>query len=130
MRWTLPVLAAFLCGCLEMNTQSVGSACSGDDTGACDMAQSRLLQCSGGTYVVYSDCKGERGCSVSEQTVSCDSSGNTAGDICAPESVGKVRCEPDAGPRILRCIDRVLTVEFTCPEPTICGFSDGGLTCI
>jgi len=81
-------------------------------------------------YVLFADCKGPNGCSVSSDTADCDTTGNTVGDHCAPTSEGKVRCDPDGGLNILRCVSGQLDVIYTCTPPAICGFSDAGLTCI
>lgn len=128
MRWFAALLSLTLTACLEPRTVGEGTDCSGESTGACDPATQQLLQCSGGRFVVYSDCKGEGGCMTDGQTVSCDSSGNGAGDRCA--AAGKYRCEPDGGAQILRCDEGVLTVQDTCPAPMICAYYDGGLGCL
>ncbi len=60
----------------------------------------------------------------------CDTSGNSVGDRCAPTSEGKVRCDPDGGLNILRCVEGSLAVIFECQAPTNCGINDAGLTCI
>jgi hypothetical protein len=90
---------------------------------------SRLLQCTESTWVTYADCHGPRGCSIRTDTADCDTSGNSVGDHCAPDSEGKVRCDPDGGLNILRCVDGGLNVIFTCSPPSQCGVNDGGLTC-
>jgi hypothetical protein len=88
-----------------------------------------MLQCQAGLYAVYADCRGTTGCVVSNESASCDTSGNTVGDRCPPTSEGKVRCDPDAGAHILRCVDGGLTSVFTCPANTACGLTDAGLSC-
>lgn len=129
MRW--PFLATLLLlGCPAPIEPTVGAPCTAESVGRCDSEAPRLLQCTGGNYVTYADCKGPNGCTVTSDTADCDTSGNSVGDRCAPASEGKVRCDPDGGVRILRCIDGGLESIYTCPQPKICGLSDGGLTCL
>ena len=49
-------------------------------------------------------------------------------DGCLTET--KVRCDPDGGLNILRCVEGSLAVIFECEAPTSCGINDAGLTCI
>ncbi len=107
-----------------------GTTCDGTDGDTCETGSDRLLQCVNLQWVTISDCHGPVGCTQNGDTTFCDTSGNTAGDICAPTSEGRVRCEPDGGAAILRCMDQVLTVIHTCDAPLRCGSEDGGLTCV
>jgi hypothetical protein len=88
-----------------------------------------LLQCRTNTWAVFSDCHGVGGCAVEADVVRCDTSGNTVTDRCPPSSEGKVRCDPDAGANVLRCVDGGLVVEFPCPSGTSCAVLDAGLSC-
>jgi hypothetical protein len=108
-----------------------GGHCQGEGTGACHEAEPLALICTNGTWAAFSECRGANGCVVDGGELSCDTSGNSVGDHCAPTSEGKVRCDPDGGLNILRCVSGVLGVEFVCPPPTLCIFdTDGGvLTC-
>ncbi len=109
---------------------TVGSTCRTEEAAACDSAGPRMLVCRSASYVMYSDCRGPGGCRLEGDTVSCDTSGNSAGDTCPPQSEGKVRCDPDGGHDILRCVDGGLTAIYTCPTGTLCVFKpDAGLTC-
>ncbi len=128
MRWS--VLALFLLGCPASAPATVGSTCTNENIGRCEAESNRLLQCTGGVFRIYADCKGPSGCSVTDDTAECDTSGNSVGDRCAPTSEGKVRCDPYGGLNILRCIDGGLDVIFECAPPTSCGINDAGLTCI
>lgn len=131
MRWFTAALFLCLPGCLPAAAPlSAGERCSGEGAGRCDAEALRLLQCVNGTYVVYADCKGPKGCSLTSDTAECDTSTNGQGDRCAPTSEGKVRCDPDGGTNILRCVDGGLELEFACPVGLVCGFNDAGLTCI
>lgn len=129
MRWTVLLLLLVL-GCPAPPTPTEGAPCTAESIGRCDTEAPRLLQCSGGVFRVYADCKGPRGCSVTADTADCDTSGNSVGDRCAPTSDGKVRCDPDGGLNILRCTDGGLEVIFECAPPSSCGINDAGLTCI
>lgn len=128
MRW-LPLLL-LLSACPAPVAPRAGGDCPTENLGRCDTEAPRLLQCLDGTWAVYADCKGPRGCALSEDTADCDTSGNTAGDRCPPTSEGLVRCDPDAGANILRCIDGTLDVIYACMPPSTCGFKpDAGLSC-
>jgi hypothetical protein len=131
MRW-LPfaVTMVVLLGCPAPMDPTVGGPCTAEGVGRCDALEPRLLQCTNRVYVTYADCKGERGCSSTTDTANCDTTGNSVGDRCAPDSEGKVRCDPDGGLNILRCVDGGLTPIFTCRPPSRCGTNDAGLTCI
>lgn len=128
MRWT--VFCLLLLGCPPAPAPTVGSACTAENIGRCDAEFERLLQCTNGTFRVYADCHGPKGCTLEADTADCDTSGNSVGDRCAPTSEGKVRCDPDGGLNILRCVDSGLEVIFECQAPTRCGINDAGLTCI
>lgn len=127
MRWSVFVL--LLLGCPAAPVPSVGAPCTSENIGRCDAEAKTLLQCTNGVFRVYADCRGPRGCTVTSDTADCDTSGNTVGDRCAPTSEGKVRCDPDGGLNILRCVDGGLAVEFECTPPQTCGINDAGLTC-
>lgn len=134
MRW--PYLASFLLlACPVAPAPTAGSVCNAENIGRCDSMAPRLLQCTiqedgGGYFRIYADCRGPKGCSVSDDTADCDTAGNSVGDRCPPTSEGKVRCDPDGGINILRCLDGGLDVIFECPQGSRCGFDDAGLTCI
>ncbi len=128
MRWSL--LAVVLLGCPAPVEPTAGAPCTAETIGRCDSEAPRLLQCTSGTFQIYADCKGPRGCAVTSDTADCDTSGNSVGDRCAPTSEGKLRCDPDGGLRALRCVDGGLGVLFTCVAPMFCGLFDGGLTCV
>ena len=127
----LMALALLLGACPTPAGPGPGVSCGSAPGGACDESTPRLLQCANGRYEIVSDCHGVGGCSQEGDTVKCDTSGNTVGDRCAPQSEGKVRCHPDAGVSILRCTQGLLSVEFVCPSGTSCALDpDGGtLTC-
>jgi hypothetical protein len=128
MRWT--ALLSVLLACSPTPNPSLGEKCTAENVGRCDADAPRLLQCTNGAFRIYADCKGPNGCMVNNDTAECDTSGNSVGDRCAPTSEGKVRCDPDGGLNILRCLDGGLEVIFECPAPKICGVNDAGLTCI
>lgn len=134
MRWFRLVLVllplALFAACPPPPPPTLGAMCNTETIGRCDVTAPRLLQCTNGSFVLYADCKGPNGCAVSEETADCDTTGNSVGDHCAPTSEGKVRCDPDGGLNILRCVSGTLDVIFTCMPPSICGMSDAGLTCI
>lgn len=129
MRWSL-LAAVVLMGCPEKSPIVAGAPCTSETVGRCDLDAPRLLQCTMGTYQIYADCYGPKGCSVTSDTAECDISGNSIGSHCPPTSEGKVRCDPDGGLSILRCVSGTLKVEFACPDASVCGLTDAGLTCV
>ena len=133
MRTVLLMVSVLGFAVLVACAASPGTTCTVPDNPACQVDASTLLKCFDGGYVVVSDCHGPGGCSTDGGTVTCDTTGNSAGDRCAPQSEGKVRCDPDAGANILQCAGGVLNVLQTCPASTSCVIiSDGGsatLTC-
>lgn len=124
--WILLLFVA----CSPPQTLAVGGECFGDNIGRCDPNAPRLLECVNEQWTVYSDCLGDNGCTMTNETATCDTSGNSFGSRCAPMSEGKVRCEPDGGAHILRCVNGTLDSIHECEAPTRCGINDGGLTCI
>lgn len=123
-------LLLFISACSAPMPPVEGGPCYGDNLGRCDPSQPRLLECVSETWTVHADCHGPNGCSANAETANCDTSGNSIGARCPPSSEGKVRCDPDGGINILRCVSGVLGVIHTCDAPTRCGFDDAGLTCI
>jgi hypothetical protein len=106
-----------------------GVACAQNDTATCDPDNHQFLECQANTYVAVADCHGPAGCAVVNDVASCDTSGDSLGDRCPPSSEGKVRCDPDGGHLILRCIDGGLSSIFECPTSTRCAIEDAGLSC-
>ncbi len=132
------LLGVLLAGCSTSSGQT-GQPCSQTGAGACEGPDggpiSHLLVCrasdagTGNVWEVYSDCRGTRGCEVlADSSLSCDTTGNTEGDRCAPESEGKARCDPSKATNILRCESGVLTKVFDCPAG--CSRVDGGVSCL
>lgn len=109
---------------------AAGGPCFGDNIGRCDPSTPRLLECVNETWTIYADCHGVNGCAVTNETADCDTTGNSIGSRCPPTSEGKVRCDPDGGVNILRCVNGTLETIHECATPTRCGINDGGLTCI
>jgi hypothetical protein len=131
MRKGLLILAAVaVAACSAAPVPDVGVACNDDGKAVCDPTATRMLQCTHGVWLLYSDCRGPDACAQTGATISCDTSGNSVGDSCPPTSEGKVRCDPDGGINFLRCIDGGLVIIDTCPQPLKCGFRpDAGLSC-
>lgn len=108
---------------------AVGGPCTTENAGVC-ASPTRLLSCHNQAWVAATDCKGPDGCRLVGESYECDLRGNSLGDLCPVTSEGKVRCDPDGGVNILRCRQGVLSLEFVCPEPSLCSFvEDAGLTC-
>lgn len=130
MSRSLPAALLLLAACAPPPPPAIGGRCAGNGSGTCDETATEMLVCTGGRYALYSDCRGPDRCTVQGDTVSCDTRGNGAGDTCPPESEGKVRCEPDGGPSILRCVDGGLVAVERCPPQTRCSYvPDAGLSC-
>ncbi len=119
-----------LTACSASSTQPhPGQACTVENTATCDPTNGQFLVCTNAAYVVLADCHGPEGCTTTNETASCDTSGNGLGDRCPPSSEGKVRCDPDGGHLILRCVDGGLSSVFECPTGSTCGVADAGLSC-
>ncbi len=127
---TAALLSVTACpGPRSLSVSSSGGACTNENEGACE-SPTRLLICHNKVWVVASDCKGPDGCRLNQDTYDCDLRGNSIGDTCPAQSEGKVRCDPDGGVNILRCVDSVLRLEYACPTATVCDFiEDAGLSC-
>jgi hypothetical protein len=127
-------LTAFLfgvaCGTTTASPPKPGEACPEENVGAC-ASPTQLLACTNLKWRVLSDCKGPDGCRRVNETVDCDTRGNSVGDACS--SPGKLRCEPDAGVSVLRCSPGgQLVVEVNCASidaGLVCVAFDGGLKC-
>lgn len=119
-----------LLACAPPKDLAVGGECYGDNIGRCEPSGTRLMECVDEKWTVYSDCFGPNGCSMNNDTANCDTSGNSIGSRCAPTSEGRVRCDPDGGLNILRCVNGTLVFIDACQAPMRCGLTDGGLTCI
>lgn len=129
MRW-LPLYLLVFTACPSESPLTVGSKCSEEGVGRCDGTAPRLLQCNNGVLTVYADCHGPRGCTLVQDTADCDTSGNSVGARCPPSSEGKVRCDPDGGLNILRCVNGTLGTVLSCTPPASCVAGDGGLVCL
>lgn len=132
MRWSvaLPLLAAVAVGCAVATSLDEGAPCRSEGAGACSADAGTLLQCVSGTWTAFADCRGARGCERTADTADCDTSGNTLGDRCPPTSEGRVRCDPDGGVNILRCVEGALVIEYECQGGSTCALTDAGLTCV
>ncbi len=107
-----------------------GNPCSPPEAPGCDEGAPRLLRCQDGRWAVYSDCHGPEGCAAQGDSLTCDTSGNSLGDRCAPIAEGKIRCQPDGGQRILKCTDGGLVSLLECAQGTSCAGVDAGLSCL
>lgn len=127
----------FLLACPNPSTEiQEGSSCSAAGSVGCldagVLGYGRVLVCQSSKWTVYSDCRGNRGCTIQEDaTLVCDTSGNTEGDHCAPPSEGKARCDPQVAASILRCNGGMLQKVAICDEDAglRCLPVDGGLSC-
>jgi hypothetical protein len=127
VRWSI-LFILLACTPMPGGPPSVGDVCHINGMAAC-ASETRLFICEAQRFVILSDCKGVLGCRMNGETAQCDTTGNSVGDVCAPSSEGKLRCDPDAGRNILRCVDAGLWVERACENGTQCGAVDAGLVC-
>lgn len=84
------------------------------------------LSCQEGR-LLSSPCHGPFGCAVADGTVTCDISGNAAGDGCPAADEGHAACAPD-GTHALRCHEGRLVVE-PCHGPEGCHTGRDGPAC-
>jgi hypothetical protein len=121
---------ALVTACPVTTTFEEGGLCRSEGAGACNEDGGTLLQCVSGTWSAFADCRGPRGCERTADTADCDTSGDSVGDRCPPTSEGRVRCDPDAGLNVLRCVGGRLIIELECPGGSTCALTDAGLTCV
>jgi len=76
---------------------SLFTACKPGPGSSCDKGEARCvdkhsqLVCQNGSYIL-APCKGPRGCGITPAGVSCDISGNAAGDACSTDEEGASAC--------------------------------------
>ena len=72
-------------------------SCKAGPGSSCDKGEARCvaknseLICQNGSYI-QAPCKGPRGCGLTPTGVSCDISGNVAGDVCSTDEEGASAC--------------------------------------
>jgi hypothetical protein len=77
------------------------------------------LECKVGAWVAL-PCKGSNGCKRTTDLITCDMSGNEAGDLCASTAEAKGICTKD-GLGTLECRDGALVKTNTCRSCSISG---------
>jgi len=117
-------LALLLCaGPFACGGPRAGASCKTNGYACQDNANA--LECRSGTWVVL-PCYGDGGCTVAASQVSCDMSGDNAGDLCATSAEGKGMCSA-SGKATLECRSGVLAQTGTCSSCTV--DSGGQLVC-
>lgn len=110
---------------------ALSSACKPGPGSSCDKGEARCvdkksqLVCQKGSYI-QAPCKGPRGCGLSPSGVSCDISGNQAGDACSTDEEGASACN-DPKTRIV-CTGGKF-VATTCRGPKGCETQEGRPLC-
>jgi hypothetical protein len=112
-----PALLLAACG-----TPQIGSSCS--ETGfLCDNS-TNAMECITGKWTEL-PCRGVGGCAVASGQVTCDMSGDVAGDACASTAEGLGLCTA-AGTATLECRNGTLVQTNVC---TSCAVTNGQVTC-
>lgn len=117
---TVGVLGSSLPGCKPKE----GDSCEEGAIACVD--EHNKLSCEDGKFVA-SPCRGENGCQVEDGLLTCDISGNAAGDPCSKADEGHAACAPD-GTHALRCHEGRLVKE-PCHGPKGCEQSASGPAC-
>lgn len=102
---------------------AVGSLCA-TATAACEDPH-HALECRNGVWAKL-DCLGIGGCQNISRNITCDYSGNAAGDQCPLTQNGTGVCSPD-GRYTLECRDGIIQVTNTCPKS--CTVESGLIQC-
>ncbi len=107
------------------------SACKPSPGSSCDKGEARCVDklsqliCQKGSYI-QAPCKGPRGCGLSPTGVSCDITGNAAGDACSTDEEGASACT-DAKTKLVCTSGKF--VATTCRGPKGCETEDGRPLC-
>jgi hypothetical protein len=119
----LVVVLAALATASCFGTPEAGDPCG--KTGFLCADEAYALECRSEVWVKL-PCRGANGCKrTDEQIISCDMSGNVAGDPCASSAEGRGMCTT-AGTATLECRDGVLVETNTCVS---CSVSAGRVIC-
>lgn len=112
----------FLVSALCLVATACGSPKAGDKcstTGFLCADPTTALECKVGAWVAL-PCRGTNGCKRATDVVTCDMSGNNAGDLCASTAEGKGLCTKD-GTGTLECRDGALVKTNTCRTCSVSG---------
>ena len=91
--WLMSGLGAIsLLVAIQACTSKAGDACE-KGKGACK-DNNTALACNDGKFIEV-PCKGAKGCTIANDTLDCDLSGNQVGDICAKDQEGEAQCAAD-----------------------------------
>lgn len=113
----LPLSLGVACG-----SAKAGGSCSQEGF-LCQDTQT-ALECRIGVWLAL-PCRGPGGCTVASGAVTCDMSGDMAGDACASTAEGKAICTT-SGNATLQCTNGSLVQSNTC---TTCTVSNGQVVC-
>jgi hypothetical protein len=94
-----------------------GESC--DRTGFLCADATAALECRAGKWLKL-PCRGTGGCQRSGEVITCDMSGNSAGDACASSAEGKGLCS-STGTATLECREGALVQTNTCRTCTVSG---------
>lgn len=122
MRSILVAAALCLSACGGPNA---GDACTPNGAMACGDSDEGF-ECRGGSLKAI-PCKGPGGCVASSTRVSCDTSGNIAGDGCATSQEGTAFCSVANSKQMLTCSSFILRATDC---PSACVISGGKVGCI
>lgn len=106
-------------------------ACKPGPGSSCDRGEARCVDkkseliCQKGSYIL-APCKGPRGCGLTPTGVSCDISGNAAGDACSTDEEGASACT-DAKTKIVCTAGKFVATQ--CRGPKGCETQDGRPLC-
>jgi len=122
MRTAIPLALLFL---------ALFGACKPGPGSSCDKGEARCvnkqsqLVCQSGSYI-EAPCRGPRGCALTPTGVSCDITGNKAGDVCSTDEEGASACV-DPKTKVVCSAGKFLAT--SCRGPKGCETQEGRPLC-
>jgi hypothetical protein len=105
-----------------------GEVCVHDGKKACSADGKRVLVCASGQTETRYQCRGERGCSVTQGKIDCDVSVARSGDACDKAFEGTFACTEDAL-AIVRCSAGKFVSDENCKHGMRCLAEPGSTRC-
>jgi hypothetical protein len=105
---------------------SAGDGCMVEDEFACSADKKRAFVCHGGRFEPHLECRGQNGCSMLGETLSCDTSVAEKGDRCNTQ--GAVSCTPEQK-RMVVCRDGQFALYRYCRGQYGCFIKGEGPSC-
>jgi hypothetical protein len=105
-----------------------GEACAQEGKKACSADGKSVLACASGQTEARYQCRGARGCNVTQGKIDCDVSVARLGDACDTQFEGTYACVEDAT-AIVRCVNGRFEPDETCKHGLRCQAEPGTTRC-